>query len=307
MFGFFKRLSLFRVIHRTPHASGHWGHRHRHLRRAAFAAACGVCLAGGVALAHPPGEHCGGRGPGGPEGHGMHEHAGVWLDGLLVEIGATDKQKTTAHAARDEVLAAMDRAHQGGKGEMDAALKLFAADTLDEKAIQDLRLRFQAKHAEVHQVVLAGVLKIHDQLDATQRDKLVAALKDFRPEARAGFGAAIGKRMIEGRIEQALDRVKADDKQRAAVHATAQRVMQAFADQTATRQALFDEALTLLAQPKIDQATLQKLVARHDADRHAMGDQFIQAARDVHAVLRPEQRAALVKGFAERMEHWRGR
>ena len=237
----------------------------------------------------------------------MHEEAGVWLDGLLVEIAANDKQKALAHAARDEVLAAMQRMHESGKPDMDAALKLFAADAIDDKALADLRQRFQAKHAEVQQVVLAGVLKIHDQLDATQRQKLVAALKDFRPEARSGFGAAIGKRMIEGRIEQALDRVKADDKQRATVHATAQRVMKAFEAQTVTRQALFDEALTLLAQPKIDQEALQRLVARHDADRVAMGDQFIQAARDVHATLRSEQRAAVVKGFTERMGHFRGR
>ena len=237
----------------------------------------------------------------------MHEHAGVWLDGLLVEIGATDAQKTVAHAARDEALAAMDRTHASGKGEMDAALKLFAADAIDEKALADLRLRFQGKHAEVQQVVLAGVLKIHGQLDAAQRQKLVAALKDFRPEQRGGgFGAAMGKRMMLGRMEQMLDRVKADDKQKAAIRATAERVMKAFEGQTATRQALFDDALGLLAQPKIDPAALQRLVARHDADRQAMGDQFTQAARDVHAALRPDQRAGLVKGFGERMGHFRG-
>lgn len=300
-FSWFRRLSWFRFA-RHPD-----GLRHRHWRRTAIASvACGACLAGGVALAHPPGDR---GGPGGPGGRMMHDQTAAWLDGLLVEIGANDQQKATAHAARDEVFAAMRRVHESGKGEseMDAALKLFAADALDEKGIADLRQRFQAKHGEVEQVVVAAVLKIHDQLDATQRDKLIAALKDFRPETRSGFGAAIGKRMIEGRIEQALDRIKADDSQRASVHATTQRVMKAFADQTTTRQSLFDEALTLLAQPKIDAAALQKLEARHAAARVAMGDQFIQAARDVHAVLRPDQRADLVKGFSERMDHFRGR
>ncbi len=293
MFGFFKRLLSVRRVH---------GWR----RRAVVTAACGACLVGGVALAHPPrGEF--GPGPGGPEGHRIHEHAGVWLDGLLAEIGANDKQKAIAHAARDEALAAMDRTHESGKAEMDTALKLFAADAIDEKALTDLRTRFQGKHAAVQQVVLAGVLKIHGQLDATPRQKLVAALKDFRPEERAGFGAAIGKRMMQGRIAQMLDRVKADEPQRATINAVAQRVMRAFEGQTATRQALFDEALGLLAQPKIDPAALQRLVARHDADRQAMGDVFIQAARDVHAALRTEQRAAVVKGFTERMEHFRGR
>ncbi len=301
MFRFLKRLAFFRL-----HAHGdHPVRRHGRRRMAVATAACSACLVGGVALAHPP---RGEGGPGGPEGHMMHEHAGVWLDGLLAEIGATDAQKTVAHAARDEALAAMDRTHASGKGEMDAALKLFAGDTIDEKALADLRQRFQGKHAEVQQVVLAGVLKIHGQLDATQRQKLVAALKDFRPEQRGGgFGAAMGKRMMLGRMEQMLDRVKADDKQKATIRATAERVMKAFEGQTATRQALFDEALGLLAQPKIDPAALQRLVARHDADRQAMGDQFIQAARDVHAALRPDQRAGLVQGFAERMGHFRGR
>ncbi len=297
MFGFFKRLSMFRF-----HNRGH-GVRHHGWRRAAVASvACGACLAGGVALAHPPG-------PGGPEGAGgpmMREHAGVWLDGLLAEIGANDKQKAIARAARDEALAAMDRAHGSRHGELDAALKLFAADTLDERGIADLRARFQAKHAEVQQVVVAAVLKIHDQLDATQRQKLVAALKDFRPEAHGGFRAAIGRRMMEGRLEQMLDRVKADDAQRAAIHATAERVRKAFEAQIANHQALFDEALGLLAQAKVDPAAVQALVTRQMATRVALGDQFVQAARDVHGVLRPDQRAAVVKGFSERMGHFRG-
>ena len=236
----------------------------------------------------------------------MREHAGVWLDGLLAEIGANDQQKQVAHTARDEALAAMERGHAGGKGEMEAAQKLFAADTLDEKAIADLRQRFQGKHAEVQQVVMAGVLKLHGTLDATQRQKLVAALKDFRPEPRGGFGAAIHKRMMQGRMAQMLDRIKADDKQRAAVQAAADRALKAFDGQTATRQALFDEALGLLAQAKIEPSALQRLVARHDADRQAMGDQMIQAARDVHAALRADQRAAVVKAMAERMGHFRG-
>lgn len=301
MFGFFKRLSWFRLQHHRSHDL----RRHGWRRAAVATAACGACLAGGVALAHPPRGECG---PGGPEGPMMHEHAGVWLDGLLAEIGATEKQKTLAHAARDEVLAAMERGHGAGKGDMEAALNLFASDTIDEKALGDLRQRIQGKHTSVQQVVIAGVLKIHSQLDAQQRQKLVAALKDFRPETRGGgFGAAIGKRMMLGRLEQTLDRVKADEAQRAAIRAVAERAMKAFEGQTATRQALFDDALALLAQPKIDQDALQHLVARHDADRQALGDVFIQAARDVHATLRPDQRAGVVKGFSERMGHFRGR
>ena len=212
MFGLFQRLATIRLQHRA----------HRLRRHVLATAACGACLAGGVALAHPPRGDFGPGGAEGPEGR-MHEHAGVWLDGLLSEIGANDKQKAVAHAARDEAIAAMERMHRAGKPDMDAALKIFSADVIDEKALADLRTRFQGKHAEVQQVVLAGVLKIHDQLDATQRQKLVAALKEFRPEQHAGFGAAMAKRMMQGRIEQMLDRVKADDAQRAAIHAAAQR------------------------------------------------------------------------------------
>ncbi len=293
MFGFFKRLSLLR------------SHRHGWRRGAVATAVCGACLAGGVALAHPPGP--GGEGPFGGRGRMMQEHAGVWLDGLLAEIGANDKQKAVAHAARDEVMAAMDRKHASGKGDMDVALKLFAADAIDEKALADLRQHFQSKRADIQQVVLAGVVKIHDQLDATQRQKLVAALKDFRPEARGGgFRAAIGKRMMAGRLEQMLDRVKADDAQRATIHATADRVHAALDAQIATHQALFDEALGLLAQAKIDPVALKQLAAREEAQRVAMGDVFVQAARDVHAALRPDQRAAVVKGFSEHMGHFRG-
>ncbi len=297
MFGFLKRLSWFRIAHQA-----HGPRRFRWRRFAVASAACGACLAAGVAVAHPP------RGEGGPEGPMMHEHAGVWLDGLLAEIGANDKQKAVARAARDEALAALERTHGSGKGDMEAALKLFAGDVIDEKALADLRQRFGAKHGEVQQVVIAGVLKIHDQLDAQQRQKLVAALKDFRPEPHGGgFGAAIGKRMMLGRLEQMLDRVKADDPQRASIRATAERVMKAFESQTGARQTLFDEALTLLAQPKIEAAAVQRLVARQDADRQAMGDVFVQAARDVHATLRPDQRAVAVKAIAEHHGQFRGR
>ena len=299
MFRFLRRLAFFRF---ARHA--HCAPRSRWKRAAFASAACGACLAGGVALAHPP------RGPmgPGPEGPGapfLHEHASVWLDGLLAEIGANDAQKAIARAARDEALAAMDRTHASGKADMELALQLFAADAIDEKALADLRSRFQGKHAAVEQVALAGVLKLHGQLDATQRQKLIATLKDFRPETRGGFGAAMGKRMMQGRLAQMLDRVKADEPQRATINAVAQRVMKAFEGQTTNRQALFDEALGLLAQPKIEPAAVQRLVARHDADRQAMGDVFVQAARDVHATLRTDQRAAVIKGFTERMGHFR--
>lgn len=290
MFRFLKHLFRQRFHHSVRR-------HHRGWRRVALAsAACGMCTAGAMAYAHPPG---------GPEQHGamMHEEATAWLDGLLVEIGATDKQKAVAHAARDEVLAAMRTLHESGREDMAEALKLFAGATIDDRAVAALRQRFQARHQGVRQVVVAAVLKIHGTLDAAQRQKLVAALKEFRPEPRGGLHAAIGKRMIEGRIEQMLDRIKADDAQKATVRAGKERVMKAFASQTLARQALFDEALGLLAQEKIDPAALQKLVEKQDAERQAMGDLIVQAARDLHAALKPEQRAVIVKTAEERFAH----
>ena len=313
MFQALKRLVLRIRLARHAHHHAHHAHglrRHGKWRRLAVAsAACGACV-GSVALAHPGGH----GGPEGPEGPGqwggpggpMAEEAGAWLDGLLAEIGATDAQKATAHAAQKEVFAAMRQTHEGGRGDMEAALKLFAADTVDEPALAALRQKFQGRHQAVEQAILGGVLKIHDQLDAKQLHKLVAALKDLRPEERGGWHKAIGKRMMEGRLEQLLTRIAATDAQKATIRATKDKLVAAFEGQHATRTALFDEALGLLAQPKIDRGALDRLVAKHDAARTAMGDTMLQGAREIHAALTPQQRAQVVKTIEERGHRWGG-
>lgn len=297
MFGFLKRLWLFRHHRLAARGCGR-GHARQRWRHAALASlACGACAAGVTAAErHRP--------PEAPEGPPLRDHAAAVLDGLLHEMGATEQQKTVARAARDEALSAMARAHAARHGDLDAALALFAAETIDEAAVAALRQGVAARHAAVEQVVVAGILKLHGQLDAGQRGILVAALADFRPEEHAGMGAAMGRRMLDGRIEQVLDRIHADGKQRAAVHAVKARIIAAFIAKRASRQQLFDDALALLGAAKIEQPALTALLQRHDADRRAMGDLVVDAARDLHAVLTPAQRRAVVQTIAERLAGW---
>lgn len=218
----------------------------------------------------------------------------------MVEIGANDKQKAVAAAAKAEVFAAMEKGQGSRHDDMEAALALFAADTLDNTAVEALRQQFQTRHQQVEQVIVGAVLKIHGQLDTAQQAKLVAALKDLRPEERGGWHKAIGKRMMEGRLEQMLTRIAATDAQKATIRAVKGRVMAAMEGQLATRTALFDEALGLLARPRIERSAVDTLVAKHAAQRVAMGDAVLQGAREVHAALTPAQRSQVIQAVKER-------
>jgi periplasmic protein CpxP/Spy len=99
------------------------------------------------------------------------------------------------------------------------------------------------------------------------------------------------ERMVNSRVNDALDDLKATPEQRQKVLAVKDRMLASVKALHGDHQALVKEALSLWESPSFDHARALALVdARIDAMR-TVAHQAVEAAAEVHGTLTPEQRA----------------
>ncbi len=112
------------------------------------------------------------------------------------------------------------------------------------------------------------------------------------------FGAvggrhAIMKRVANAMVDEALDAARATPEQRAAIHASRDRVFAAFEQQRQARHGRLEQILTLFESEQVDPAAVQALRAQREEEQRLLADAIGQAVREAHAVLTPEQRRAV--------------
>lgn len=97
------------------------------------------------------------------------------VDDMLDQINATPAQRDTTHAAVQNVFDAV--AAGDPAGHFDEAMTLFAADKLDASKIAALRAQHQAKAQKMGDAIAAAIVKVHDSLNAQQRDQVATIVK----------------------------------------------------------------------------------------------------------------------------------
>lgn len=130
---------------------------------------------------------------------------------------------------------------------------------------------------------------------------LGAGFLGIRAQAAEGFGMGHGgspeqrKAFMQRRLNQALDLVKANDSQRSAIKAIAERTFAEMGGVHEQHERIRDQLTAALAADPVDRAAVEKL----RADLVTMMDQKSQAISkgllDAAQVLTPEQRQTLIK------------
>ncbi len=99
----------------------------------------------------------------------------------LDSVKASAEQRTAVENAIEQVLTAVHDEHEGTAGHMEAALKLFEADRIDQTQLDKLRADTQARHQKIGDAVVQAFHDVHDVLTAAQRKQLVAWVQANHP------------------------------------------------------------------------------------------------------------------------------
>jgi Spy/CpxP family protein refolding chaperone len=240
---------------------------------------------------------------GGHRGRAMVARA---IEGALDAAKASPAQRTAIEAARDHVLATFHEASQDHHQQMDEALALLSAPTLDEKAIAAHRAVKQAAVQKIADAVVQALYDAHAALTPPQRKAVVDYLRAERAqheEHRMHWHEGFFRRMFERRSEAAMEAISASAAQRASLTAARDRVLAAFKEMRPDGSHL-DKLLDLFTADTLDKAQIASLRGEVTARMNKVGDTLTQALAEVHGQLSAEQRTKLVDWIkAHRPEH----
>jgi hypothetical protein len=246
--------------------------------------------------------------------HGRRGHHGMMkamvsahIDQALDAAKATGVQKAAVNAAADHVFAAFQDGKKDHAAELEQALALFEADKLDNQAIAAHRARHEAEAKKIGDAVVQAVFDAHAALTPPQRRAVVEYVRAHKPAGHdKGLKKAFIKHMIEGRIADALDAIKATAAQRGTVDAAKDRVIAAFEASHQDRPADLERVLALFAADRIDPKQVDALRAEHQDKMRKIADVIVSAVTDVHTSLDSGQRKALA-GFVRAHKTHHGR
>jgi Spy/CpxP family protein refolding chaperone len=114
------------------------------------------------------------------------------------------------------------------------------------------------------------------------------------------------KQFVQARLEKAFEVVRADPQQRQVIQAAKDRVVAAFEKEHGNRRGMMEDALALFESNTIDQVKLDALIAEHEARRKVMHQTVLNALREVHTTLSPDQRRALTAHIRAQAAKWHG-
>jgi Spy/CpxP family protein refolding chaperone len=243
------------------------------------AGALGVALiAGGVALASGPAHEA-----------LLKHHLNQRIDAALDAVSATPQQRDAIHAARDHVMTTVQAGHGARQAQLEQALTLWQADSLDATGLAALRAQHQAAAQQTGDAVVQALSDAHDALTTTQRQKLGEYIRANKPShLHEGGAAPFMTKMVNHRVDSLLDQIKASTDQRDKVHAA---VAKALASLSAGNHAAdFDAAVALFTADSFDRGQVSALEAKHLVQMQQVGDAMVAALSDIHGVLDAGQR-----------------
>ena len=120
---------------------------------------------------------------GGGRGDFMKSMATAHINEALDAAKVTGAARETVNAARDRVFAAFEEAHKDRDrgAEIERALKLFEADTLDVKEVEAIRQEKVASMQKVGDEITQALIDVHDALTPEQRKALTQYVRENGP------------------------------------------------------------------------------------------------------------------------------
>lgn len=128
--------------------------------------------------AMPHGPRAEGFGPGLFMGRPEHVDRGV--DRLLRGLNASDAQRSEIKQIARAAAADLMAQHEANRGLHGQELQLFAAPTVDARAVEDLRQKRLAQHDQASKRISQALLDVSAVLSPEQRAQLVARAKERR-------------------------------------------------------------------------------------------------------------------------------
>jgi Spy/CpxP family protein refolding chaperone len=114
-----------------------------------------------------------------PHRHGMMKHGmmkrfvSMTIDDALDRATATPEQRSTIHAARDRVFAAVEQQWESRGSRMEEVLQLFEADQVDPAQVAAFRQAREEERRRLGDTIEAAIVEAHATLTPAQR-KIVA-------------------------------------------------------------------------------------------------------------------------------------
>jgi Spy/CpxP family protein refolding chaperone len=247
-----------------------------------------------------------------------HHHGPDWMksrvtsriDAALDAAKATAAQRNAIHASLDHVFDTMADVHKIGQQAMGEAIQLFEAEKIDPAAVAKHRAAKEAEMKKIGDAVIQFLHDSHDALTAQQRQDVVTFVRSEKAQHEEhGFKEKMMGAMIQARIDDVLEQIKATPEQRTTVNAAKDRVIAAFKNSHADKGADFEQLITLFAADKLDDSKLEALRADHMQRMNKIADAVVQSITEVHDALSADQRTQLitiVKAHHDHMGHHRG-
>jgi Spy/CpxP family protein refolding chaperone len=106
--------------------------------------------------------------------HGMMKRfVSMTIDDALDRATATPEQRSTIHAARDRVFAAVEQQWESRGSRMEEVLQLFEADQVDPAQVAAFRQAREEERRRLGDTIEAAIVEAHATLTPAQR-KIVA-------------------------------------------------------------------------------------------------------------------------------------
>jgi Spy/CpxP family protein refolding chaperone len=235
----------------------------------------------------------------------MRKHVEERIDAALDAAKATPEQKASIAKSKERVFASMESSHAARKADLQKLLELFQADKIDAVQLTALRGKHEAAMKADGDAITQALIETHDALKPDQRRALAANFREHKMEPPKGAAEWMHKR-AQGRVNDALDAVKATEVQKVAIENALEQVWNAIRDEHQASHGHLEQALTLFEADRIDQAQVTKLRAEGQARHQKIGDAVIQAFHDVHDALNATQRKQLVDWVRANHPHFGG-
>jgi len=225
-----------------------------------------VGVLGATALA----EHAGGLGMHHQRGQMMRKHVAAFIEDALDAAKVTPAERAQVEAARDRAFAAIEKAHQGGKGEHMAALNeaaaLFEADKIDAAKVAALRGKHEAQAKLAGDAIVQSIVQAHDALTPVERKAVADYVRAHRPGPGQHMAALRGEMMkhfASARLDDALAAAQVTAAQRPQIEAARDQLFKAVEDLRPADglHAHLEKALALFEADRIDPAAVTALRA----------------------------------------------
>jgi Spy/CpxP family protein refolding chaperone len=239
----------------------------------------------------------------GRNGHfGHHEgplffqkHAAAKIDAALDAAKATQLQRDAIHASLEHVFDTLKDGQEAGGKAIGEAMQLFTADKIDQAAVARHRAAKEAQIQKIGDAVVQFLHDSHDALTAPQRQLVITFVNQEKAQhENHQFREKMMHAMIQARIDNVLEQIKATDAQKATVNSVIERLLATFKDQHADHGADFEQLINLFGADKLDDAKLTALRADHMQRMKKIADVIVQSITEVHDALSAEQRTALI-------------